>query len=226
MAQPTAQPTPTWIPPLAARTLVMQRYLLSSSSAEALLLKWLDAEQVRWRYGHIKNDDGLPIEIALNRFWRPVALSFSWEQGRAGRRIEPRIAASGGVAPGGVVWSSHPVRPTRPQRGDNVVLSDINFAREDIELRLREYGAPASATERHVDPQDDRKRARPQGDRVAIALRAEFPPDGTVPPRSELSDSDLVARIRLRFPDPSKSGSRGIPGRKSVLREAGRLPRK
>jgi hypothetical protein len=110
------------------------------------------------------------------------------------------------------------------------VLNDIKFVREDIELRLRECGAPASepgsTTERHASSQGDQKRARPQGDRVAIALRAEFPPDGTVPPRSELADSDLVARIRLRFPDASKSGSRGIPGRKSVLREAGRLPRK
>src|SRR5262249_5618394 len=154
MAQPTAQPTSTWLSPLRARALVMQRYLLSPSSAETLLLKWLDAEQVRWRYGHIKNDDGVPIEIALNRFWRPVGLSFNCEEGRAGRRVEPPpVAARGGGAPGGMVWASHPTGPTQPQRGNNVVLSDIEFAHEDIERRLAGYDEPAKprgATEQWV----------------------------------------------------------------------------
>ena len=233
MAQPTAQPTPTWIPPLAARALVM-RWLSSSPLAEAerLLLKWVEAGKVQWRYGHIENGSGVSKEIALNRFWRPVGLSFSWEEGRAGRRVEPRMAARGGVTPEGIVWASHPTRATQPQRGNDVVLSDIKFAREDIEFRLREYGAPepapssASTTERHADPQDDQKRAHPQGDRVMIVLRAEFPPDGTVPPPSELSDSDLVARVSQRFSAPKKSGDPLIPGRKSILRAAGRLPRK
>src|SRR5262249_14154955 len=130
----------------------------------------------------------------------------------------------------------HPARPTQPQRGNNVVLSDIKFAREDIELRLREYGAPASVaeptpssastTERHASSQGDQKRAHPQGDRVMIVLRAEFPPDGTVPPPSQRADSDLVARVRRHFSAPKKSDDPPIPSRKSILRAASRFPRK
>jgi hypothetical protein len=71
-----------------------------------------------------------------------------------------------------------------------------------------------------------KRRAQPQGDRIEIALRAEFPPDGKVPPRSKLSDAELVARVRKHFPAPEKSGGLAIPSPKSVLRTVGRLSRK
>jgi hypothetical protein len=216
MARAPVQPTPpTWISLREARELVTQRYL-SPLLADKLLVEWLDAGQVQWRCEHIENDGGVSTETALKGFWRSA--SINWDESSAARRVEPRTVAgaSGGVLPGGIIVRSQH-RPTQPSSrvGNNFVVYGIRLAREDIFALLPQ-----------TDPQGDRKRARPQGDRIMIALCAEFPPDGTVPPPSELSDSDLVARVSQRFPAPKKSGDPLIPGRKSILRAAGRLPRK
>ena len=233
------QPTPTRISLCEARELVARP--LSSALAERLLVERLDAKRIEWRHGHIENSSGVSIETALDGFWRSA--SINWDESWAARKVEaPPVAARGGVAPGGIVWASPPTRPTQPssQLGNNLAVYDIRLAREDVELLLREYGEPASepaseaepapssasTTERHADPQGDQKRAHPQGDRVRIVLRKEFPPDGTVPPPSELSDSDLVARVSQHFPAHKKPDDPLIPGRKSILRAAGRLPRK
>ena len=48
-------------------------------------------------------------------------------------------------------------------------------------------------------------------------------PDGWVPPEDELSDAELCARVHRHF-GGDRTGL-GIPGRKSILRAAGRLLR-
>jgi hypothetical protein len=115
--------------------------------------------------------------------------------------------------PAAAVSDSPRVSPTQSERGE--------APPEEAMPSIAEPSSPPVS-----EPPREKRRTHPQGDRVAIALRAEFPPDGKVPPPGELPDSDLVARIRLRFSDTSKSGSRGIPSRQTVLRTAGRLQRK
>src|SRR5215469_7700074 len=89
MAQPTAQPIPTRVSLSEARELVTQRYL-SPALAEKLLVKWVDAGDVGWRYEYLENNSGISTETALNKFWRPVGLLINWEESRAARRVEPR----------------------------------------------------------------------------------------------------------------------------------------
>jgi hypothetical protein len=151
VAQPTAQPTLTFISLREARELVTQRYLWPARAVQ-LVLEWLGDpnEPVRWQYEGIENNSGAPTETVLNRLWQPAGLSVSWEESWVGRRVEPRTAAAqGGVSPGGVVWSSHSARPTQSvsQLGNNFVVYGIRVAREDIERRLRRDDEPASATD-------------------------------------------------------------------------------
>jgi hypothetical protein len=149
VAQAPVQPTPTEISLREARELVAQRYL-SPTRAGELLVGWLDAKLVRWRYEDVKNNSGVPTKVALNGFWRPVGLSINWEESWAARKVEPRRVARGGMAPGGIVWMSHG-RPTQPssQLGSsyNFFVYGIRLAREDIELQLGGYDEPASVAD-------------------------------------------------------------------------------
>jgi hypothetical protein len=63
-----------------------------------------------------------------------------------------------------------------------------------------------------------------QGSRVQIKLAQIFP-DG-IPSVEELSNPELVGMVVNEFKkDPKKTGL-AIPDRKTILREAGRIPRK
>jgi hypothetical protein len=63
-----------------------------------------------------------------------------------------------------------------------------------------------------------------QGDRVQIVLAKEYP-DG-VPSKKELSNSELVNVVRKRLEEDPKKTGLAIPDPKTILREAGRIPRK
>jgi len=101
MAQPTAQPIPTWISLREAHELVRQKYLSPARTGQ-LLVEWLHAGLVRWRYADIQNNSGVSTETVLSRFWRP-APAIDWEGSSAARRVEPPpvAGARGGVLPGG-----------------------------------------------------------------------------------------------------------------------------
>jgi hypothetical protein len=62
-----------------------------------------------------------------------------------------------------------------------------------------------------------------QGSRIEIKLAQLFRDD--IPPPEVLSDSELVDLVRKALEkDPKKTGL-GIPHRKTILRQAGRIPR-
>jgi len=157
MAQPTAQPTLTFISLREARELVTRRRYLPPTQAGKVLTVWLDDENepVRWRYEHIENRSGRPTATALEGFWRPGVSTINWEENWAARKVEPPpVAAPGGVMPGGVVWASP--KPAQPvsQLGYNFIIYGIRLAHEDIERRLAgcddEPAKPRGVTEQWV----------------------------------------------------------------------------
>jgi hypothetical protein len=100
------------------------------------------------------------------------------------------------------------------------------FPAETItELRFLAPGAPAPAPA--VEPPPRKKRRVVQGNqggRIEIKLKVLFP-DG-IPSAEELSDSELVKMVEKEFEkDPKKIGL-GTPHAKTILRNAGRIPRK
>ena len=139
MQTPT-QPTLALISLREARELAAQR-CLSSPLAGERVIEWLADENdpVRWQYEEIKNNSGVSTETVLKKFWRPGGLSVIWEESSVARKVEqPPVRAHGGVAPGGIAWASHPIRPTQPssQLGHNFVIYGIRLMREDVERRL------------------------------------------------------------------------------------------
>jgi hypothetical protein len=152
MARACVQLTPTWISLLEGRELVRQKYL-SPARAGQLLVEWLAANLVGWRYADIQNNSGVP-EIALSGFWRSAGLAIDWEGSSAARRVEPAPAgARGGVLPSGIVWSS-PLRPMprSSQLGNNFVVYGIRLAREDIESQLGTYDESPAAVANPAPP--------------------------------------------------------------------------
>jgi len=104
-----------------------------------------------------------------------------------------------------MVWASHPTGPTQPQRGNNVVLSDIEFAHEDIERRLAGYDEPAKprgATEQWVY---NRMKSDPSEKVSEDDYAGKIFPDR--PDTSVSLKRNLVADIRkeLKLPSPRKS---------------------
>jgi hypothetical protein len=63
-----------------------------------------------------------------------------------------------------------------------------------------------------------------QSDRVQIKLAEEFPDD--VPSEKKLSNSELANLLRKRFENDRKETGLAIPHAKTILRAAGRIPRK
>jgi hypothetical protein len=63
-----------------------------------------------------------------------------------------------------------------------------------------------------------------QGSRVQIKLAEVFP--AGVPSEKELSNSELVNLLRKRFENDRKKTGLAIPHPKTILRAAGRIPRK
>jgi hypothetical protein len=59
-----------------------------------------------------------------------------------------------------------------------------------------------------------------QGDSDTRILRQLFPPDGAVPPRDQLADSDLIHKVH------TFSTAKPLPSADTILREVGRKPRK
>jgi hypothetical protein len=102
MAQAPVQLTPPELSLLEGRELVRQKYL-SSARAGQLLVEWLHAKLVRWRYVDIQNNSGVSSETVLSGFWRPAGPAIDWEGSSAARRVEPPpvAGARGGVLPGG-----------------------------------------------------------------------------------------------------------------------------
>ena len=152
MAQPTAQPIPTWISLREARALVTRRYLRPELAGQ-FIIEWRNDENdpVQWQYEHIRNNSGVATDAALKRFWRPAGLSINWEESWAARTFEPVARTPGGMAPAGDVrWVSQGI-PTRPsgQLGSshNFFVYGIRLAREDIERRLGRYNEPVSVAE-------------------------------------------------------------------------------
>jgi hypothetical protein len=156
VAQPTAQPTLTFISLREARELVTRRYL-SPALADRRLIEGIDDENepVRWRYEHIENRSGRPTATALEGFWRPGVSTINWEENWAARKVEPPpVAAPGGVTPGGVVWASHNPKPAQPvsQLGNNFVVYGIRLRREDVERRLGGYAEPVESQSAELPP--------------------------------------------------------------------------
>ena len=102
MASTPVQPTPIWISLREAGELVRQKYLSPARTGQ-LLVEWLHAKLVRWRYVDIQNNSGVSSETVLSGFWRPAGPAIDWEGSSAARRVEPPpvAGARGGVLPGG-----------------------------------------------------------------------------------------------------------------------------
>jgi hypothetical protein len=73
------------------------------------------------------------------------------------------------------------------------------------------------------DAGDEKHRKGPQIERVRNKLRKLF--GVSIPPPGELTDAELVNRIRKAFADDEPGTKSGLPApaRKTVLRAAGRL---
>jgi hypothetical protein len=101
VASTPVQPTPIWISLREAGELVRQKYLSPARTGQ-LLVEWLHAKLVRWRYVEIQNNSGISTETVLSEFWQPAGLATDWEGSWTARKVEPRAAAArGGVLPGG-----------------------------------------------------------------------------------------------------------------------------
>jgi hypothetical protein len=113
----------------------------------------------------------------------------------------------------------------------------------DINVRLAILGSPEGALIRAPSPyyrpaaanpsaapadlSAPRKRRVVQGSqdaRIEIKLKAVCP-DG-IPSKEKLANSELVAKVVEEFKKDPKIAGLGIPDRKSILRAAGRIPRK
>jgi hypothetical protein len=188
----------------------MRRRYLPSTRAGERVIEWLDDENepVRWQYGEIVNNSGVPTETVLKKFsWRLSTIN--WEETSAARKVEsPPVAVHGGVTPGGVAWTSYP-RPAQPvsQLGYNFIIYGIRLAQEDIERRLAGYDEPAKprgATEQWVYNRmksDPPEKVSEGGYAGKIFLDR---PDKSVGLKTV---QNLVADIRkeLKLPSPRKS---------------------
>jgi hypothetical protein len=94
------------------------------------------------------------------------------------------------------------------------------------EPQLLVVPSPASGS-RDIErsPQKQRRVVQgPQDGRIKIKLAALFP-EG-VPSDKELSDAELVQMVVNEFKKGPQIAGLGIPDRKTILRVAGRIPRK
>jgi hypothetical protein len=123
------------------------------------------------------------------------------------------------------------VSPPAQWVGDDDLFSRCDYIDRELpaetitELRFLAPGAPAPTPAVEPSPPKPRRVVqRIQGSRIEIKLKVLFP-DG-IPSAEELSDSELVAMVVSEFKkDPKKLGL-GIPHRKTILRNAGRIPQK
>jgi hypothetical protein len=153
---------------------------------------------------------------------------------KAGRKSTPKSQAEGLLA-----VRTRKSRPNTPAENEKLLKAVLEIVRDRPSMAdiLHTSLTPRVKLPAHFIPEPQRplknaKRSQRrvvehyQGDRVQIKLAQEFP-DG-IPSRKELSNSELANRMRKAFDDDPAAKKTGlaIPDRKTILREAGRIPRK
>jgi hypothetical protein len=108
-------------------------------------------------------------------------------------------------------------------------MADIMHTLLTPQVKLPAHFLPSPQTSPPATPRAKKQRRVVQGyqgSRVKIKL-AELFSDG-VPSDKVLSNSELVNMVRKAFEDDPKAKKTGlaIPDRKTILHEAGRIPRK
>jgi hypothetical protein len=105
------------------------------------------------------------------------------------------------------------------ERSDDVSVSVAVAVKPQRVARVDVIGAGEIQWGRELANQHKRW----QGDKVKESLRTLFPPTGTVPPRDDLSDPDLIQKV-LSF--LKEHGVHPLPSPDTILREAGRKTRR